>query len=131
MAVTAITPIQLVLNAASADHADADGTAVTNATDGFSITLPATCDPSAVVLIFVDSGATDTVVITAGDNPPSIRAGLGNLTFSLAASDVKRICLEPARFLQDDFTYKGTCATTTKVSAVLLPVGITGGTGLA
>lgn len=107
MATTAITPKVLTLNTRSDDLLDADGTAATTPTDGWVIT-PA--DPSKYLLLkFLADGSGDTVTVLAGDRPPSHRAGLGNMTVTLAASDVRYIVIEKARFLQNDGTYLATC----------------------
>lgn len=108
MATTAITPTSLVLNTESADILDANGDVATTPTDGWVIT-PADPGRRLTLLKFLADATGDTVTIVAGDRPPSQRAGLGNLTITLAASDVRYIVVEKARFLQDDGTYLATC----------------------
>lgn len=112
MAVTEIIPVQLVRETASADLPDASGTSIAAGVDGFSIVNTIGYARNVLVKI-VEAGATaGTVVFTAGDKPPAITAGLGSLTVTMAASDVKYVTLEQARFLQDDGTIKGVCAGT-------------------
>lgn len=124
MAVTAITPIILAVNTASVDHADADATDVTTAVDGFSISAALAHSGDRLLLKFVDDGTGDTVTVLAGDRPPGQRAGLGNLAITMAASDVKYVVLEPARFLQSDGTILVTCTDEgMRMSAFLMPKG--------
>ena len=101
MAVSVITPIVLVLNTATIDHADADASAM-DGTDGADVAAAKIGKNQLVLLKFVDDGTGSTVTIQAGDNPPSMTAGLGNITITLAASDVKYIAVEQARVTQSD-----------------------------
>lgn len=126
MAVTVITPTTLVMNTESADILDGDGTVATTPADGFSIAA-AGLNGDRLLLKFLADGTGDTVVIVAGDRPPSQRAGLGNLSIVLAASDVRYICVEAARFLQDDGTILATCTDAgTSCKAFILPKGLIG-----
>lgn len=132
MSVTDITPTQLVVNTRSADITDSDGTVASTPSDGWSIALGSQGRVQGLLLKFLADGSGDTVTILAGDNPPSMTAGLGNLTVTLAASDVRYIVLEGGRFLQDDGTVKATCTDAgTTVRAFLLPVAVSGGSGIA
>lgn len=138
MAVTDLNPTVLALNTASADLADADGTAPTTAADGIQIYLAAAqrnaiggarnlSGNQLLIKIFEVGSTTDTVVIVAGDNPPASRAGLGNLSISLAADDVKYLVVEASRFVQWDSTNGREYIlvtmgnTTTELRAFLLP----------
>ena len=121
MAVTAVTLTELTLNEASADLPAAGWTAIATGADGFSLAMSGVGAP--VVLGFLDGGAADNITITAGDRPPAQLQGQGNLTITMAASDVKYITLESGRFEQNDSTIKGTIAAdATKMIAFLLPV---------
>ena len=121
MAVTAVTLTELTLNEASADLPAAGWTAIATGADGFSLDMSGVGAP--VVLGFLDGGAADNITITAGDSPPAQLQGQGNLTITMAASDVKYITLESGRFEQNDSTIKGTIAAdATKMIAFLLPV---------
>lgn len=122
MAVQAITPIVLTPNTASADHADADSQVVTDTTLGWSVAAANIGRGRLVLFKFVDDGSGSTVTINAGDNPPAMTQGLGNITVTLAASDVKYICLEAARVTQSDGTITGTCTDAgMKMSVLVLP----------
>lgn len=84
--------------------------------------------PGKLLLKFLADGSGDTVVIQAGDKPPAERAGLGNLSVVLAASDVKFIVVDGSRFLHDDNTIKAVCTDAgTSVMAFFLPLGYGGG----
>jgi len=121
MAVTAVTLTELTLNEASADLPAAGWTAIATGADGFSLDMSGVGAP--VVLGFLDGGAADNITITAGDRPPAQLQGQGNLTITMAASDVKYIQLESGRLEQNDSTIKGTIAAdATKMIAFLLPV---------
>ncbi len=108
MATTAITPTPLVVNTASADILDGDGTAATTPADGWVIAAPVSPDTD-LILKFLADASGDTVTITAGDRPPSQRSGLGTLAITLAANDVRYILIEKSRFLQDDGTIEAVC----------------------
>jgi len=59
-----------------------------------------------------------TVTVLAGDNPPAVRSGLGNLVVAVAKNTGKVIGpLESARFIQDDGKLNVAFAATTTVSA--------------
>lgn len=107
MAVTVITPLSLVLDTASIDHADANATAIATGADGWE------CDigkARKVVIKFVTDATGSTETITAGDLPPSHRKGLGNLAITMAASDVKYVVIDAARFKHNDGLIRGTCS---------------------
>lgn len=111
MATTPITPTPLVVNVASADILDADGTVATTPADGWVIAAPLGRDTDLLLKFLVDATG-DTVTVVAGDRPPSQRTGLGNLAIVMAVSDVKYIIVEKSRFLQDDGTFLVTCTDT-------------------
>ena len=122
MAVTSVTLTELTLNTASADLPIASWTAISNGSDGFSLDMTGVGSP--VLIGFSDGGgAADDVTITAGDRPPAQLQGQGNLSITMAASDVKFVTLESGRFEQNDSTIKGTVAgNNTTMVAFLLPV---------
>ena len=121
MATTAITPRVLAINVMSADILDANGTAATTPTDGWVIAA-AGVGGDRLLLKFLADASGDTVTIVAGDRPPSQRSGLGNLSLVLAASDVRYVCVEAGRFLQDTGAIHATCTDAgTTCDAFLLP----------
>lgn len=121
MATTAITPTELVINTASADILDGDGDAATTPADGWVIAA-AGLGGDRLLLKFLADASGDTVTIVAGDRPPSQRAGLGDLEITLAASDVKYVCVEASRFLQDDGSIHATCTDAgTTCKAFIIP----------
>lgn len=126
MAVTSITPISLVLNTATVDHADANATAVTAGADGFSVVATNLGYSGSVLFKFVETGGNaGTVTFTNGVKPPSMRAGLAAITVALAASDVKYVSVEEAQVTQADGTIKGlvtgAAANTVSMSVFILP----------
>ena len=56
------------------------------------------------IVLYENGGGAATVTFKAGDNPPAQRQGLGDLAVAVPASDALVICIEAARFLQDDDT---------------------------
>ena len=122
MAVTSVTLTELTLNTASADLPIASWTAISNGSDGFSLDMTGVGSP--VVLGFSDGGGSaDDVTITAGDRPPAQLQGQGNLSITMAASDVKYVVVESGRFEQNDSTIKGSSAgNNTTMVAFLIPV---------
>lgn len=126
MTAVVLTPTQLVLNTVSADLPDATSTAPDGTTAADGLWIPAASqNGDALYIRIVETGSTtDTVLIKAGDRPPSQRAGLGDLSISLASGDVKSLVIETARFLQDTGQIQILPGkTTTKVQCFLLPKG--------
>ena len=109
MADVAVTPTALVTNTVSADILDADGVAIASASANVFAIAAGGLAGGRLLLTFFDDGSSDTVVILAGDRPPSQRVDLGNLSITMAASDCRYIVIEAARFLQDDGTIRVTC----------------------
>ena len=109
MADVAITPTTLAINTASADILDADGVAIASASANTFVIAAGGRAGGLLTLKFFDDGSGDTIVIKAGDRPPSQRVDLGDLSFTMAASDCKYIVIETGRFLQDDGTIHVTC----------------------
>ena len=118
----AVTPTTLVINAVSADILDAGGTSInTAATDVFAIAAGGLAG-GRLLLKFLVNGSGDTITIKAGDRPPSQRVDLGDLDIVLAANDVRYICVELGRFLQDNGTIRATCTDDgTTCKAFILP----------
>lgn len=126
MSTTPITPVSLAINTASADKADADGVVATTPGDGWAIAI--TQPVERYLLKFGTDGSGDTIVITAGINPPAVLAGLGPLSITLAASDVKYVVVEGARFFQPDGTIVATCGNAaSKCTVFRMPLGGGGG----
>jgi hypothetical protein len=131
MATTAIVPEVLVMNARSTDLPDAgngsdNGIVATTPSDGWVIAAGG-ANGDRLLLKFLADGSGDTATILAGDRPPSSRAGLGNLAIVLAASDVRYVCVEAARFLQNDGTIHVTAVDAgTSCAAFLLPKSLIG-----
>lgn len=124
MAVVVVTPVDLAINTASADLPDASGSAITVGADGFTIDVDSLDGPTnrKVLVKFTDDGSGDTITVTAGDYPPALRQGLGDLSITLAASDVKYVVLESMRFLHNDGKFRGTSTGTgVLVEAFVLP----------
>lgn len=126
MAVTVITPTQLVMNTFSADILATDGVVATTPSDGWSIAAGGR-NGDRLFLYFLVDGSGDTITIKAGDRPPSSLKGLGDLVQVFAASDERRVCVEAARFLQDDGTILVTATDAgSKCAAFIMPKGVTG-----
>lgn len=126
MAVTAITPLSLVMDTVSADLPDSAGVICDTPSHGWSV-LALGNNGDRLIMKFLDDGNTATITVKAGDRPPSQRTGLGDVAFSLGAADVKYICVDASRFLQDDGTIlvipSGTGSAATKMAAFILPKG--------
>jgi hypothetical protein len=121
MADVAITPVALVMNERSIDLL-AGGTAITDAAANVFAIAAGGRHGDRLMLIFEADASGDTVTIAAGDRPPSHRAGLGTVTIVLAASDIRAVCVEAARFLQDDGSIRATCTDNgTLCYALILP----------
>lgn len=108
MADVDITPVQQTINTGSIDLVGA-GTAISSASGNEFAIAAGARHADRITLYFEANGSGDTVTILAGDRPPAQRAGLGTVTLTLAASDVKAITLESARFVQDDGAIRATC----------------------
>lgn len=125
MAVTVIVPTVLAINTASASLTDAAGGQVaTTPAHGWDLAASAYHADHILLKFFADAAGETAVVITAGDNPPAIRAGGGDLTITLTADLVKYIVVETSRFMQNDGTIHAYCTDAgTRMSAFILPVG--------
>lgn len=97
MATTAITPTKLEMNVASIDTDDQAGTTASSTTDGWVIAVKGS-QGDRCWLKFVADASGGTITIKAGARPPSQEADLGDLTITLAASDVKYVCVDIGRF---------------------------------
>jgi hypothetical protein len=129
LSTTAITCELLTLNTRGEDNPDgADGSGTANgldptaAADGWVISPPSglAFDERLVLRFVVTTAAT--FVVKAGDRYPAQRADLGDLSITMATSDVRMIAIETSRFLQDDGTIIVTCTNTTdRLQAYMLP----------
>lgn len=117
----AITPETITMHTRTSDLV-ALGTVISSASaNTFAIAVGAR-HGDRILLLFEADNSGDTVTILAGDRPPAQRAGLGNITVVLAASDLRAVCVEAARFLQDDGSIRATCTDDgTLCSALILP----------
>lgn len=84
------------------------GTVATTPGDGWVIAAANEAGPRLLVIIEADASG-DTVVFTAGDNPPALHAGDGSLSVVLAASDIKAVFLDASRHVQSDGSIIATC----------------------
>lgn len=90
-----------------------------NTTETFDIAVSNRTDELVLVLEEQD-GAAATVTIDAGDEPPSMRAGLGALTITLAANDLRLLQLSGGRFIQSDGKITGSVTGGVRIRAVRL-----------
>lgn len=123
MAVEPVTCELLTLNTESTSFpATGAGTlnnlVATTVADGWEIQPPSgeTMGERLIFRLIADASG-DTFTFTAGDRYPAQRADLGNMTVTLAASEVKYICIETSRFLQNDGKIIVTC---TDAGSILL-----------
>lgn len=115
----AVALTDLTANTRSADLV-AGGTSVT-AGQTFSLAVRNKTEQIILCLEEQNSGAA-TVTFDAGDEPPSMRAGLGSLEIALAQADARLLVLEGGRFIQSDGLITGTVATNTvKIFAFRIP----------
>lgn len=121
MADVAITPEAITMHTRTSDLV-ALGTVIAAATANVFIIAVGARHGDRILLLFEADATGDTVTILAGDRPPSQRAGLGDITIVLAASDLRGVCVEAARFVQDDGSIHATCGDDgTRCSALILP----------
>lgn len=114
----AISRTALAVNTRSIDLVGG-GTALTT---GQTFSLDADNRTEDLLVVMEETGgSTASVVFDAGDEPPSMRAGLGSLTIALAANDVRYIILEGGRFIQDDGSITGTFTGTGKMYCARIP----------
>ena len=75
-----------------------------------------------LILLMEADASGDTVVITAGDNPPAAQAGRGSAPVAPAAPDTRLSKPEVARHVQSDGTLLITCTDAgTRLYAFILP----------
>lgn len=126
----AVTPITLKALARNVASGNLTWTTETSTTDGFTITLPDQGGERLLISIKETGSTTDTVTIKAGDNPPAVLAGLGDLAIAIASGDEQVVAIETARFKQNDGTIIVIAGkTTTHVGAIVMPNGGGGGAG--
>lgn len=103
MADVAIAVTTLTANTLSADLiVTAEGG--TNVPSGDVAVIAAQGSTGKLIISFYAASAA-TATVSAGDSPPALRAGLGATSaLSLPAGDVVLLCVEGARFSQDDGT---------------------------
>lgn len=118
MADVSISKTALVENTRSGDLV-AGGTDI-NTGQTFEIAAANQTDDLVLILEEQD-GSTATVTFDAGDEPPSMRAGLGSLTISLAANDLRALILEGGRFIQSDGKITGSITGGVRITALDLP----------
>lgn len=101
MARVAVPVTALAMNTAAGQSA---GTAIDTA-NGHVLTVP---NDGRVLLEINNTGtaAAFTVTVKAGDNPPAVQAGAGDLAIVVSTAGLhnSQVLLETARFLQDDGT---------------------------
>lgn len=116
MARTAVTYSSLVANG---DLADPSGTSISSGdANGGQI---ADAEPELTVLRVV-GGTAGTLSILAGDNPPAIAAGQGDLDVTVGGSATVWVGpFESGRFLQSDGSLEMTCDQDMTVTAFLVP----------
>lgn len=92
-------------------------------TNGANIARPTRGRKMVVRITNTITDATKTATVKAGASPPAGRAGLGDLTVAIPASDERLVCLETARFVQTDGTINVdfSAGMTGKISAIELP----------
>lgn len=115
----AVTLTDLTANTRSADLVG--GGASVTAAQTFSLAVRNKTEQIIIVMEEQGGGAA-TVTFDAGDEPPSMRAGLGSLEIALATSDLRVIVLEGGRFIQSDGLITGTVGSNTvKLLAFRIP----------
>lgn len=132
MATTAVTAESLEVDGVSADLPDAgggtgNGLVATVPTDGWVISAEngRSLADGKLLLRLVADGTGDTFTLKAGDAPPSHRQGLGDKAIVLAASDVKFIAVDVARYIQSDGTIIVTATDAgSALTAIHLPRGV-------
>ena len=110
MADVTITPVTQTVNTRSGDLVGL-GTSVT-AGQTWECDIKNRTDELVIFLEEQNAGAA-TVTFNAGDDPPSKREGMGNLTITLAQADLRMVTLEGARFIQNNGKLEGSVATNT------------------
>lgn len=109
MSDTAVSVTNMTVNAVTADL-------ITTAEGGTSVSAGNTAvithngDTRNLVLSFYGSGAA-TATVKAGDHPPALRQGLGDVALTIPASDLVIAVVEGARFTQDNGTIRIEIAT--------------------
>lgn len=101
---------------------------LTNAEGGTQVTasdiavLTVDDDAASYVVVVYASGGAAVATVLAGDNPPAMRAGLGNVAHTVPASDTVAFVVEAARHLQDNGTIRIDIDTNTcQVSFLKIP----------
>lgn len=126
MAASTVTPIALTLDTASTSTTDAaGGTANATPGDGWTCDITGYKANRLLLKFFADASGESAVTISAGDYPPAARAGLGDISVTLTANQVKYICVEAARVMQSDGTILADSVDAgTRMTVFVLPLGV-------
>ena len=114
-----------VTNLVSGDNANPAGTAIVAAND--HVITPTKRNGKLLIRLRNTFAGSKVYTVLAGDNPPSSAAGQGNLALTLTDGSTtpfdRYLCLETARFLQDDGTIRIQVAASTTgfITAFQLP----------
>lgn len=117
----AVTATTLTYDTLSGDLVGS-GTAITT---GQTVSLAVANDSFRYMLVMEETGSsTASVVFDAGATPPSMRAGLGTLTVTFSANDLRVLVFEGGRFIQSGTGGLITCTVTgtMKFTLLLLPL---------
>ena len=97
------------------DDLVAGGTSVTTG----NVAVITTNGESRNLVIGMYAASASVVTVQAGDNPPAARQGLGdNATNTIGAGEVRLLCLEGARYTQDNGTIRITVGANTVIFRV-------------
>lgn len=117
----AVAATTLAINVASTDLVGS-GTAITT---GQTFSIATQNDSFRYMVVLEETGSTTgTIVWDAGDNPPSLRAGLGTITTTFAANDLFVMVFEGGRFIKSGTggLITATATGTFKVRLLLIPL---------
>jgi hypothetical protein len=121
MARTAATLVEVANNTSTLDGG---GTTYDVANGMYIPAVPAGRD-LLVRLTNTDDDTGLTVTFLAGDYPPALAAGHGNLAVTVAFGTTRWVCLESGRFLQSDGTiHVDVTVNTGKITPLVLPKGM-------
>ena len=122
MADTTVAPVALAVNTVSADIlTTAEGGTAVSA--GNVAVIDAKGDTGRLLISLYNASGGATATVQAGDNPPSLKAGLGATSaLTIPAADCVLLVIDPGRFAQDDGKIRITIGSNTVVvGAHLLP----------
>jgi hypothetical protein len=106
MADEAVAVKQLVINTVSADMLAVAGETIEVDSTNTAVVTDCSAGEKLFFVFYENGGGAATATFKAGDNPPAMQAGMGDLALDVPQSDCVAVAVDTSRFLQDNGTIR-------------------------